>query len=197
MLIISLCGLYEVCGRKHDAGKLHTAVYIFTWLQITKFTEQRSSASQDVPRCLLMLKGHYRVHNSPTLVHVLRHTNPVNALPLYLRSILIFSFHQSTTTSFNWSLSFGFSSKILHEFPSPLRVTCPVHLIRSDLITRTISCEEYQSWISSSLNVCPFFFNLFPVRLSSSLAPCSGTASAYVLTRLLFNCQRPCAVHLP
>jgi len=94
MLIISLCVLYKVCGRKHDAGKLHSAVYVFTRLQITNFTEQRSSASQHVPRCLIMLKDHYRVHNSPTLVHVLRHINPVNALPFCLRSILILSFHQ-------------------------------------------------------------------------------------------------------
>jgi len=93
MLIISLCVLYKVCGRKHDAGKLHSAVYVFTWLQMTNFTEQRSSTSQDVPRCLLMHKGHYLAHNSPTLVHVLRHINPVNAVPFYLRSILILSFN--------------------------------------------------------------------------------------------------------
>jgi len=94
ILIIALCVLYKMCGRKHDAGKLHSPVYVFTRLQIINFMEQRSSASQDVPRCLIMLKGHYLVHNSPTLVHVLRHINPVNALPFYLRSISILSFHQ-------------------------------------------------------------------------------------------------------
>ena len=40
-------------------------------------------------------------------------------------------------------------SNIIHPFTSPIRATCPAHLILLDFITRTILREEYKSFSSS------------------------------------------------
>jgi hypothetical protein len=69
----------------------------------------------------------------------------------------------------------------VHASPHPIHVTCSVHLIPLDFITRTISGEEYRT-LSSTL--CSFLHS--PVTSSLlgphifSSAPYSHTPSAYV-----------------
>jgi hypothetical protein len=76
-------------------------------------------------------KVHRRMHNSPLTVPILSQVNPLHTpQPMSLRSILIPSSHLRLGLSSGLFLS-GFHTKILYTFlPSPMRATCPAHLIQ-------------------------------------------------------------------
>ena len=62
--------------------------------------------------------------------------------------------HPPTPRSPQWSLSFRFPHQDpIHHLSSPIRTTCPAHLIPLDFITRTILGEEYKSFSSSLCNL--------------------------------------------
>ena len=92
-------------------------------------------------------------------------SSPYPPHPTSWKSILILSSHLRPNLPGGLFHS-GFPTKSLYtSYPSPIRATCPAHLILLDFITRTILGEEYRA-LSSSL--CSFLHS--PVT-SSLLGP--------------------------
>ena len=111
-------------------------------------------ASQEIPRISRNPKVHYRTHKRPPPVPILGQPNPVNILTSHLLEIHPNIIHPSTPRPPQWSLSSGFPTKTLYStISSPIRATCPAHLILLDFNTRTILGEEYKSFSSSLCNL--------------------------------------------
>ena len=109
-----------------------------------------SAASQEIPHISWNPKVHYRTHKHPPPVSILDH--PIQSIythPTSWRSVLILSAHLRLGLP-SGLLPSGFPTKTLYTpLSSPIRVTCPAHLIILDFITRTILGEEYKSFSSS------------------------------------------------
>jgi hypothetical protein len=111
------------------------------------------AAPQELPSILWKPKVQYRVHKSPPLVPILSHINPIHSIPSYLRSVLKLSTHLRLGLP-SGLFPFGFPTNILYAFLfSPIRTTCPAHLVILDLIVLIILGEEYKLWNSS---LCSF-----------------------------------------
>ena len=101
--------------------------------------------------------GTQRFITTPTSLHhpSLSSASPIQSIYPHRtswRSILILSTHLHLGLPSGLSPS-GFPTKTLYApLPSPIRATCPAHLILLDFITRTILGEEYRSFSSSLCN---------------------------------------------
>ena len=136
-------------------------------MELSPYLEtNRFSAGQEIPRILCNPRVHYHIHKCPPPVPILSQIYPFHTShPTSWRSILILSSHLRLGLPSGLFPS-CFPTKTLYTpLLSPIKATCPAHLILLDFITRTIFGEQYRS-LSSSL--CSFLH--YPVT-SSLLAP--------------------------
>ena len=80
--------------------------------------------------------------------------NPVHIPTSHLLEIHPNIIHPSMPRSPQWSPSLRFPQQDpIHPLSSPIRATCPAHLILLYFINRTILGEEYKSFSSSLCNL--------------------------------------------
>ena len=108
------------------------------------------AASQEIPRISRNPKVHYRTHKRAPPVPILGQPNPIHIPTSHLLEIHPNIIHPSTPRSPQSYLSLRFPHQDpIHPLSSPIRATCPAHLMLLDFITRTILGEEYKSFSSS------------------------------------------------
>ena len=107
------------------------------------------AASQEIPRISRNPTVHYRNHKHPPPASWATPIRSIYSHPTSWRSILILSTHLRLGLPSGLFPS-GFPTKTPYTpLSSPIRATCPAHLILLDFITRTVLSEEYISFSSS------------------------------------------------
>ena len=106
------------------------------------------AASQEIPRISRNPKVHYRTHKRPPPVTILGQPDPVHTPTSHLLEIHPNIINPPTPCLPSGLFPSGFPIKTLYTpLSSPIRATCPAHLILLDFITRTILGEEYKTSI--------------------------------------------------
>jgi len=132
--------------------------------QSPSWEANRLSASQEIPHILWNPKFHYRIHNSPPPVPILSQLDLVHTPTPHFLKIHLNIIHHLRIGLPSGLLPSGFPTKILYTpLLSPIRSTCPTHLIL-DFITRVIIIiiiigfrdYKYTQWCSRICEFCSY-----------------------------------------
>jgi len=106
--------------------------------------------SQEIPRISRNPKVHYRTRKRPPPVSILGQPNPVHIPTSHLLEFHPNIIHSSTPRSPQWSPSLRFPHQDpIHPLSSPIRATCPAHLIS------ILSTAQY--WVRSTNHSAPLY----------------------------------------
>ena len=112
----------------------HTHKLTYSMEQSPSWEANRFTASQEIPRILWNPKVHYRIHKCLPTVPVLGQLDPVHTPTSYFLKVHHDIILPPTSGSPKWLLSLRFPHKRPeYASPSPIRATCPAHLILLDI----------------------------------------------------------------
>ena len=127
-------------------------IHTYSMVQSPSWAANWFAASQEISRISRNPKVHQRTHKHTPPDPNLGQPNPVHMPRSHLLEIHPNIIHPSTRRSPHWSLSLRFPHQTLNTLlSSPIRATCPAHLILLHFITRTILGEQYKSF---SFSLC-------------------------------------------
>ena len=108
----------------------NTIILTYSMLQSPSWEANWFAASKEIPCISRNPKVHYRTHKRPPPVSILGQPNPVHIPTYHLLEIHPNIIHPSAPRSPQWSPSLRFPHQDpIHPLSSPIRATCPAHLI--------------------------------------------------------------------